>query len=328
MGSLDNLANARLLSTLVDPVSLDRFLKAMEQDVADTTPDWELALPDIAMYYAEPIITYSNTPELLVVQIPIFLKRRNQVPMSLYSVHTAQVPANRKTYKNSDSQFTQIEVHQPYLAVGPNAYFAMHEPELRLCVKVQQWYMCETAKLQHTVQVHTCVSAIFYQQEAEIKTAQCMGEYIKDEKPHPKILDAGHQLVLSQLPAPWYLDCEGARGLVKHKVTAYAVVNHTEFCEYALQAGPYFLERTTAYCDEGKDARDGKFEVPYVHNQLLFDVLKTRYDMVFKQLRISQMSGSKKCQMYRYWNYRLNCYWIWMITCEYWQMNNLRCTKN
>ncbi len=203
----------------------------MEQYIADTTPDWELALPDITMYYAEPIIMYSNTPELLVVQIPIFLKRRNQVPMSLYLVHTAQVPMNRKTYENSDSQFTQIEVCQPYLAVGPNAYFAMHEPELRLCVKVQQWYMCKTAKLQHTVQVHTCVSAIFYQQEAEIKTTQCVGEYIKDEKLHPKILDAGHQLILSQLPAPWYLDCEGARGLVKHKATAYAVVNRTEFCE-------------------------------------------------------------------------------------------------
>ncbi len=37
-----------------------------------------------------------------------------------------------------------------------------------------------------------------------------------------------------------------------------------------------------AYCDEGKDARDGKFEVRYVHNQLLFDVLKTRYKMIFK----------------------------------------------
>ncbi len=194
----------------------------------------------------------------------------------------AQVPMNQKTYENVDSQYTQIEVRQPYLAVGPNAYFTMHEPELRLCVKVQQWYMCEMAKLQHTVQVHTCVSAIFYQQEAEIKTAQCVGEYIKDEKPRPKILDAGHQLVLSQLPAPWYLDCEGARGLVKHKAMAYAVVNHTEFCECALQAGPYFLERTTAYCDEGKDARDRKFEVRYVHNQLLFDVLKTRYKMTFK----------------------------------------------
>ncbi len=56
MGSLDNLANVRLSSTLVDPVSLDRYLKAMEQDVAESTPDWELALPDIVMYYAEPII--------------------------------------------------------------------------------------------------------------------------------------------------------------------------------------------------------------------------------------------------------------------------------
>ncbi len=256
----------------------------MEQDVVESTPDWELALPDIAMYYAEPIITYSNTPELLVVQIPIFLKRRNQVPMLLYLVHTAQVPMNCKTYENGDSQFTQIKVHQPYLAVRPNTYFVMHEPELRLCVKVQQWYMCETAKLQHTVQVHTCVSAIFYQQEAVIKTAQCVSEYIKDEKPCPKILDAGHQLVLSQLPAPWYLDCEGARGLVKHKATAYAVVNCTEFCECALQAGLYFLERTTTYCDEGKDVRDRKFEVRYVHNQLLFDVLKTRYKMIFKMV--------------------------------------------
>ncbi len=49
MGSLDNLANAWLSSTLVDPVSLERYLKAMEQDVADTAPDWELALPDITM---------------------------------------------------------------------------------------------------------------------------------------------------------------------------------------------------------------------------------------------------------------------------------------
>ncbi len=102
--------------------------------------------------------------------------------------------------------------------------------------------MCETAKLQHTVQVHTCVSAIFYQQSTEIKAAQCLGEYIKDEKPCPKILDAGHQLILLQLLAPWYLDCKGAHGLVKHKATAYAVVNRTEFCECVLQAGLYFLE--------------------------------------------------------------------------------------
>ncbi len=50
--------------------------------------------------------------------------------MSLYSVHTAQVPMNWKTCENNDTQFTQVEVRQPYLAVGPNAYFAMHEPEL------------------------------------------------------------------------------------------------------------------------------------------------------------------------------------------------------
>ncbi len=179
MLSLDNLANARLSSTLVDPVNLERYLKATEQDVADTTLEWELALPDIALYYAEPIIMYSNTPELLVLQIPIFLKQQNQVPMSLYWEHTAQVPMNWKTYENNDTQFTQIEVHQPYLAVRPNTYFAMHEPELRLCVKVQQWYMCETAKLQHTVQVHTCVSAIFYQQDAEIKAAQCVANISK-----------------------------------------------------------------------------------------------------------------------------------------------------
>ncbi len=36
MGSLDNFA--RLSSMLVDPVSLDRYLKAMEQDVAESTP--------------------------------------------------------------------------------------------------------------------------------------------------------------------------------------------------------------------------------------------------------------------------------------------------
>ncbi len=105
---------------------------------------------------------------------------------------------------------------------------------------------------------------------------------IKDEIPCPKILDAGHQLVLSQLPSPWYLDCEGARALVKHKATAYAVVNQTEFCECALQAGPYFLERTSVYCDEGKDAQDGHFEVQYVHNQLVLDVLKTQYKMIFQ----------------------------------------------
>ncbi len=74
MGSLDNLANTRLSSTLVDPVSLERYLKAMEQDVADTTPDWELALPDIAMYYAEPITHILTHLNCLWSRFPFFSK--------------------------------------------------------------------------------------------------------------------------------------------------------------------------------------------------------------------------------------------------------------
>ena len=46
---------------------------------------------------------------------------------------------------------------------------------------------------------HTCMSAIYYDQESEIKANQCKTIVTFDNTPESKILDAGNILILSNL---------------------------------------------------------------------------------------------------------------------------------
>ena len=53
---------------------------------------------DVYQYYGNSLASFTNTIDDLILQLPILIKLKVQVPMSLNSVDTAPVPLDAETY--------------------------------------------------------------------------------------------------------------------------------------------------------------------------------------------------------------------------------------
>ena len=82
----------------MDPKTLSRYLEAIANNVEDMAPDYEPVFTDFYQYYGNSLASFTNTIDDLLLQLPILIKLKVQVPMSLYCVETAPVPLDAETY--------------------------------------------------------------------------------------------------------------------------------------------------------------------------------------------------------------------------------------
>ena len=82
----------------MNPKILARYLEAIADDMEDTAPDYESVFTDVYQYYGNSLASFTNTIDDLILQLPILIKLKVQVPMSLYSVDTVPVPLDAETY--------------------------------------------------------------------------------------------------------------------------------------------------------------------------------------------------------------------------------------
>ena len=82
----------------MDPKILDSYLEAIADDMEDMAPDYEPVFTDVYQYYGNSLASFTNTIDHLILQLPILIKLKVQVPMSLYSVDTVPVPLDAETY--------------------------------------------------------------------------------------------------------------------------------------------------------------------------------------------------------------------------------------
>ena len=87
-----------LTHRILDPKVLARYLEAIADDMEDTVTDYERVFADVYQYYSNSLASFTNTRDDLILQLPVLIKLKVQVPMSLYSVDTVQVPLDAETY--------------------------------------------------------------------------------------------------------------------------------------------------------------------------------------------------------------------------------------
>ena len=78
----------------MDPKILSRYLEAITDDIEDTAPDNEPIFTDVYQYYGNSLASFTNTIDDLILQLPVPIKLKVQVPMSLYSVDTVPIHSN------------------------------------------------------------------------------------------------------------------------------------------------------------------------------------------------------------------------------------------
>ena len=104
---IENLNSGYLTHRILDPKILAKYLEAVEDDLEEIAPEFELVFTSVYQYYGNSLISFTNTIDDLLLQLPILIKLKVQVPMSLFSIETVPVPLVAETYIGEKREYTQ-----------------------------------------------------------------------------------------------------------------------------------------------------------------------------------------------------------------------------
>ena len=285
---IENLKSGYLTHHILDPQVLSRYLETIEDDLEDTAPEYEPVFTSVYQYYGNSLASFTNTIDHLLLQLPIPIKLKVQIPMSLFSIETVPVPLDAETYLGEKREYTQIIPETEYIALTDNNYVPLTQVQISLCAKIGYTYYCEYAHLLKKCTEHTCMSAIYYDQESEIKAKQCKTIVTFDNTPESKILDASNILILSNLQKPWTIACKDISRVFEIEYSTYCILNRLELRECSLTAGNYLLSQTDTNCGDMPEARDGYFTIYYPFNKIILDVITVKFDIQVDDRTITQ----------------------------------------
>ena len=248
-------------------------------DLEETAPEFEPVFTSVYQYYGNSLISFTNTIDDLLLQLPILIKLKVQVPMSLFSIETAPVPLDAETYIGEKREYIQIIPETELIALTENNYIPLTQAQILLCAKIGYMYYCEYAHLLKKHMEHTCMSAIYYDQGSNIKAKQCKTIVTFYTIPESKILDAGDLLILSNLQKPWTIAYKDVSRVFEIEYSTYHVLNRSELCECSLTAGNYLLSYTNINCGNAPEARDSYFTTYYSFNKIVLDVITKKFDI-------------------------------------------------
>ena len=160
--------------------------------------------------------------------------------------------------------------------------------QISLCAKIGYTYYCEYAHLLKKRTEHTCMSAIYYDQESKIKANQCKTIVTFDNTLESRILDASNILILLNLQKPWTIACKDVSRVFEIEYSTYRILNRSELCECSLTAGNYLLSQTDTNCRDMSEARDSYFTTYYAFNKIILDIITLKFDIQVDDRTITQ----------------------------------------
>ena len=274
---IENLNSGYLTHHILDPKILGKYLEAVKDDLEETAPEFEPVFTSVYQYHGNSLISFTNTIDDLLLQLPIQIKLKVQVPMSLFSIKTVPVPLDAETYIGEKREYTQKIPETELIALTENNYIPLTQAQISLCAKIGYMYYCEYAHLHKKCMEHTCMSAINYDQGSDIKVKQCKTIITFDTIPESKILDTSDLLMLSNLQKPWTIACKDVSRDFEIEYSTYRILNRLELCECSLTAGNYLLSYTNINCGNAPEARDGYFTTYYSFNKIVLDVITKKF---------------------------------------------------
>ena len=276
---IEHLNSGYLTHHILDPKTLARYLEAVEDNLEETAPVFKPVFTNVYQYYGNSLISFTNIIDDLLLQLPILIKLKVQVPMSLFSIGTAPVPLDAETYLGEKREYTQIIPETKLIALTENNYILLTQAQILLRAKIGYMYYCEYAHLLKKRMEHTCMSAIYYDQDSDIKAKQCKTIVTFDTIPESKILDPSDLLILSNLQKPWTIACKDISRVFEIEYSTYRILKRLELCKCSLTTGNYLPSYMNINCGNVPEARDSYFTTYYSFNKIVLDVITEKFDI-------------------------------------------------
>ena len=170
---IENLNSRYLTHRILDPQVMTKYLEIIEDDLEDTAPEYEPVFTSVYQYYGNSLALFTNNIDDLLLQLPILIKLKVQVPMSLFNIETVPVPLDAEKYIGGKREYTQIILEIEYIAFMDNNYVPLTQAQISLCAKIMYMYYCEYGHLLKKHTEYTCMSAIYYDQESQSGLFEC-----------------------------------------------------------------------------------------------------------------------------------------------------------
>ena len=133
---IENLNSGYLTHRILDPQVLSKYLETIEDDLEDIAPEYEPVFTSVYQYYGNSLASFTNTIDDILLQLPILIKLKVQISMSLFSIKTAPIPLDGETYLGEKREYTQIILETEYIALTDNNYVPLTQMQISLCAKI------------------------------------------------------------------------------------------------------------------------------------------------------------------------------------------------
>ena len=127
---IEHLNSGYLTHCILEPSTLAQYLEAVEDGLEETAPAFEPVFTNVYQYYGNSLISFTNIIDDLLLQLPILIKLKVQVPMSLFSIETAPVPLDAETYLGEKREYTQIIPETELIALTKNNYILLTQAQI------------------------------------------------------------------------------------------------------------------------------------------------------------------------------------------------------
>ena len=248
---LDMLSTGRLSQTLIHPRQMLKLLRKVVRDVTTKHSQFVPLYTELYQYYEAHSVTFTNTDEHLIIQIPIFFINKKQSPMDLYKLHTVHVPLDKDTYDGHEHKYTRLNLKQNHLAISKEEYIDLTQHQLNSCLKLHTDYLCPNLRITAFTQVLSCAAAVFQSKPIDnLIHDLCDITYHEYIHPPPAVLETQDEILLANLPPTWQLVCDNQidRPIPLHSAI-YVIVNKNDLCTCGISAQHIFLYESMCTCE-------------------------------------------------------------------------------
>ena len=128
--------------SLITPLKLKEILNAVRNTVRKRSPDYDLVIKRIYLYYDMKVVTFSiDRDKNLIIQFPVFIQPYTQQILILYQIETVPVPIIDQNMQSHS--YTHLQVDRPHIALNSETYITIRQQELRTCKRIGYEFYCE-----------------------------------------------------------------------------------------------------------------------------------------------------------------------------------------
>ena len=98
----------------------------MKRKLMEHFKEYELAMTEIHQYYDSALVSYSYTDDVLVLQIPVYVKHYQQQTVELFSLQAVPVPCHQNRKSSIENHaYTRLKPDHNMLGMIDSTYLAL-----------------------------------------------------------------------------------------------------------------------------------------------------------------------------------------------------------